>query len=134
MITPNLEELGLFCKGKLAQNDMHARIGAAIKLSRMLNSNVLLKGHEGIITDGRRVKVAKSNSSALATMGTGDVLAGMIGAYAAQNKDMFVAVVAASYLHKRIGDRLHKEEGNHILATDIVDAIPRALRRFDREG
>ena len=60
VITPNLEELRLFCKGKPVQNDLHTRIGAAIKLSKMLDSNVLLKGHEDIITDGKRVKVVKS--------------------------------------------------------------------------
>ena len=128
----NASELNFFYSKKAGPKDLHARIGAAINLSRLLDSNVLLKGHEDIITDGRRVKITNSNSSALATMGTGDVLAGMIGAYTVHNRDVLTAAVAASYLHKVIGDRLHKEKGNHILASDVVEYIPKLLKRFDK--
>ncbi len=133
LVTPNGDELGFFQKERMRTNAINERAKAALELSKMLNANVLLKGHEVVITDGKMVKLVKSRSSALATMGTGDVLSGIIGAYAANNR-MFVAAVAGAYLHSMIGDRLYKAMGNHILASDVVDAIPAALRRFDKSG
>ena len=93
---------------------------------------MLLKGHETVVTDGKRTKIIRAKSSALAVMGTGDVLSGMIGAYAAKNNDLFVAGVAGAYLHAMIGDALYKEKGNHILASDVVDGIPKILKKFDK--
>ena len=133
IITPNKSEFGLFYKEKIDDKDLSARINASIWVSKMLNVNVLLKGHDTIVTDGNRVKVIRARSSALAVMGTGDTLTGIIGAYATRNKDVFVAGVAGAYLHAVIGDRLHKEKGNHILASDVVNSIPRVLKRYDRD-
>lgn len=132
VVTPNMGELALFHKRKIKPNDLSARIDAAVGISKLLDCIVLLKGHDDIITDGKRIKVVKSSSSALAIMGTGDVLAGIIGAYTAQNSDMFIAATAAAYLHATIGDRLHKEKGNRLLAGDVVEYIPKILRKFDR--
>jgi len=133
LVTPNGEELGFFHEKAVRAKATGERREAALRLSRTLNANVLLKGHEVVITDGKTVKLVRSKSSALATMGTGDVLSGIIGAYAANNK-MFIAAVAGARLHSIIGDRLHKEMGDHILASDVVDAIPAVLKRFDRKG
>jgi hydroxyethylthiazole kinase-like uncharacterized protein yjeF len=118
-------------KKRLDEKNLSGRIKAAIAVSRLLNCNILLKGHETVITDGRRTKIVRSRSSSLATMGTGDVLAGIIGAFAANNKNMFTVGVAGAYLHSRIGDLLYKEKGNHILATDVIDYIPKILKKFD---
>lgn len=107
------------------------RIDAASALARRLRCTVLLKGHETIITDGKRVKVVKSESSSLAVMGTGDVLSGIIGGYAAAGAEIFKAGVAGAYLHSRIGDMLNRKMGGHILASDVVAQIPYALRKFD---
>ncbi len=109
------------------------RIRSAVSLARKTGASVLLKGHDTIITDGKRTKVVHSKSSALATMGTGDVLSGMIGGYMAAGAPAFEAAVAAAYLHSKIGDILNREKGNHILASDIVDLLPRILRRFDKD-
>lgn len=132
LITPNKEEFEFFHKGKIKDSDMQARIDAAIKVSHDLNANVLLKGHESIVTDGKRVKIVDSESSALAVMGTGDTLAGIIGGYLTKNRDIFTSAVAGAYLHATIGDILYKEKGNHILASDVVDYIPDLLKRYDR--
>ena len=94
VITPNKEEFEFFYKAKLNDGDINSRIDAAIKVSRQLNANVLFKGHESIVTDGSRVKIIKAKSSALAVMGTGDTLAGIVGGYATKNSDVFVAAVA----------------------------------------
>ena len=124
LMTPNAFEFRLFYRRKLDQKDLKSRTSAAIEVAERLDANVLLKGHETVVTDGKRWKTVAARSSALATMGTGDVLAGMIGGFAAGNKDMFIAAVAGAYLHTQIGDSLYKKKGNHIIATDVIDAIP----------
>ena len=124
LITPNGFEFQIFHGRRLDQKDLASRIKAAMEVAKRLDANVLLKGHETIVTDGVRYKIIRSRSSALATMGTGDVLAGMVGGFAARNEDMLIAAVAGAYLQARIGDSLYKKKGNHIIATDVVDAIP----------
>jgi len=65
-------------------------------------------------------------------MGTGDVLSGIIGAYAAMGAEPFRAAAAGAYLHMRAGELLAMEKGYHILASDIIDQIPRIAKEFDR--
>lgn len=132
ILTPNENEFGLFAKGVPNSTDLVGRTRAAMLVSNRLNANILLKGHETIVTDGKRVRIVKAKRSNLATMGTGDVLSGIIAGFAAKNDDMFVAGVAAAYLHSRIGDELYKSKGNHILASDVIDLMPEILRKFDR--
>jgi NAD(P)H-hydrate epimerase len=128
LITPNMTEFRIFYETELDYDDAKSRIGAAMEVARRLDTNVLLKGHETIITDGKRYKIVRAKTPALATMGTGDVLAGIIGGFAARNDDMFSAAVAGAYAHSLIGDVLYKDKGNHIIATDVVEAIPKALK------
>ncbi len=133
VITPNDSEFRLFYGKVLGKMDLNSRIAASITVSKSLNCNVLLKGHKTIVTDGKRTKVISSRSTALAVMGTGDVLAGIIGGFASKNDDMFIAAVAGAYLHRTIGDALYKNRGTHILASDVVDYIPKVLKRFDKK-
>lgn len=132
IVTPQDREF-MELSGKMpVRSSLPSRINAAKALARRLNSCVLLKGHKTVITDGKEVRVVSSRSSALATMGTGDVLSGIIGGYAATGADVFRSGVAGAYLHARLGDLLHKEKGNHIISSDLVEKIPFLLRRFDR--
>lgn len=133
IITPNEREFNALTWLSPDREDISVMVKASVGASKRFGCNVLLKGHSTVVTDGKRIKIVRAKSSALATMGTGDVLSGMIGAYAAKNKDMFVAGVAGAYLHAIIGDMLHKEKGNHILASDVVDYIPKALRKYDKD-
>lgn len=128
LITPNMFEFRIFYKRKLDDRDIKSRIVAAMDVAKRLGTNVLLKGQATVITDGKRYKIVRARSPALATMGTGDVLAGIIGGFAARNKNMFRAAVAGAYLHALIGDVLYKDKGNHIIATDVMEAIPRILK------
>lgn len=130
-ITPNQREFEILFKKHLDPKNTKARIEAAVTVSKQLNCIVLLKGHDTIVTDGKIVKRIKSKTAALATMGTGDVLAGIIGGFATNNS-MFLSAVAGAYLHATIGDKIYKEKGNHILASDVVDYIPKILKKFDR--
>ncbi len=130
LLTPNDREFHMLSRTGLA--DRETRIGAVKRLADRLGANVLLKGHVTIISDGRRVKLVESRTATLATMGTGDVLSGIIGGYMARNGNAFVSAVAGAYLQARIGDLLYKDKGYHAIATDVLDYIPRILKKYDR--
>jgi ADP-dependent NAD(P)H-hydrate dehydratase / NAD(P)H-hydrate epimerase len=132
LLTPNMKEFELFYSKKLDDKSISQKIKASIEVSKRLNANILLKGHVTVVTDAERVKLITSKSSVLGTMGTGDVLSGMIAGYATNNTYLFADAVAGAYLHSIIGDRLFKEKGSHIVASDVIDYIPSVLKKFDK--
>ena len=118
--------------GYTVTDDLNDRIEKAMQFAGRHNCTLVLKGHYTIVTNGSSIKVNKSSSSALATMGTGDVLAGMIAAYAAMHGNAFESAVAAVTAHSMVGDLLYKNRGNHIIAMDLIDALPSFLKGFDK--
>ncbi len=132
MLTPQQTEFSAL-NGTISDGSREERISKAVEAARRLGSCVLLKGHETVITDGSSVVLNRTRHSSLATMGTGDILSGIIAGYAATGCGMFKAGVAGAYLHGKVGDLLNREKGNHILALDMADAIPRVIKQFDRE-
>ena len=83
------------------------RIEAVRALARELGCVVLLKGPTTLIaTPEGTLRVVRSGTSALATAGTGDVLAGLIAATVARGHDALTASALASHLHGRAGVRL----------------------------
>ncbi|MCW2742367.1 MAG: carbohydrate kinase, YjeF related protein, partial [Blastococcus sp.] len=93
-----------------------------------LDCVVLLKGDATVVADaGGRAYVNGTGTSWLATAGTGDVLAGIIGALLATGLDAAVAAAAGAHLHGRTG-QLAAERGP-LLAGDLVRRLPEAVGR-----
>ena len=98
-------------------------------LAYALRCVVVLKGPDTFVSDGRRVHAMREGTPALAKAGTGDVLAGMIGALLAQGANAFEAAVLGATLHAHAG-RLAAERFTEVCvcAEDVVDAIPAVLK------
>lgn len=76
-------------------------IADARELAAALHCEVLLKGRRTVIVSGGRTTVVDTGSSWAATPGSGDVLAGVLGAWLARDGDMVHPVIIhsrASYL------------------------------------
>jgi NAD(P)H-hydrate epimerase len=102
------------------------RIGHAKRFAQQHNVILLLKGAASVIAspDGRTY-VNTSGNAALARGGSGDVLTGMIGAFAAAGVPAFEAVVLGAYLHGCCADALVKSVSPAgILPTDITEVLP----------
>ena len=101
------------------------RIAAARRLARDTNCVVLLKGAATVVADPRgRVLVITAGDERLATAGTGDVLAGIVGALLAHQVPAFEAAAAAAWVHGRAA-RLGPAVG--FVASDLPELIPRVL-------
>jgi len=82
------------------------RVSAACRLAAWTNAVVLLKGDRTIVaTPAGEVWVNPTGSSALATAGSGDVLAGLLGSLLAAGLAPERAAVAAAYVHGLAGRR-----------------------------
>ncbi|MDD3480838.1 MAG: NAD(P)H-hydrate dehydratase [Patescibacteria group bacterium] len=109
-----------------------------VEVARILTSHlsacIVLKGHDTTITSKKgKVVVDKVGGPELATAGTGDVLAGIIGSFIAQNpKKIFKAAVTAVYLHSLSG-RLAKEVTSErsVMASDVIKYLPKAIKESE---
>jgi len=104
------------------------RIASATQLADTLRATVVLKGAATVIAEpGGRYAINPTGGPALASAGTGDVLAGMIAALLAQGADAATAAGAAAWLHGAAADRHGADVG--LVASDIA---PLAAREWAR--
>ncbi|HEX5097436.1 MAG TPA: NAD(P)H-hydrate dehydratase [Acidimicrobiia bacterium] len=102
------------------------RVGAARDLAAQTQAVVVLKGPGTVIAEpaGRAV-VNPTDTAALATAGTGDVLTGIIGGLLANGADPFAAAVTGAYVHGRAARVAGT--GDDLVAIDLIAALHRTL-------
>jgi NAD(P)H-hydrate epimerase len=130
VLTPHPGEMAylLDTTTEIVQGD---REGAVKDLVARTGAIVVLKGYHTIISDGQRMVVNPTGGPALATGGTGDVLAGVIGSLIAQGMNEFDAAVAGTWLHGQAGDFAGARLGDaSVIASDVIDHLPDAIRAY----
>jgi NAD(P)H-hydrate epimerase len=92
--------------------------------------NVVLKGAFSSVCDQMgRVHFNPTGNPGLATAGSGDVLAGMVGALLAQGLAPFHALQLGVYLHGLAGDEVIREmKISWLQASDIIAFLPKAIQ------
>ena len=106
------------------------RAGAAEALAETTGAVVVLKGAATLIAEpsGGRCVVNPTGGPLLASGGTGDVLAGMVGGLLAQGLPPLEAGVVGVWVHGAAADRLAEERGSAgTLAGEVADAVPGIL-------
>ena len=122
ILTPHEGEFGsLFGKIRASKLDA-AREGASRS-----GATILLKGPDTVVAspDGR-ASINATTSPWLATAGSGDVLAGMIGGLLAQGMPAFEAASAAAWLHGAAALAF----GPGLIAEDLPEMLPEVLREL----
>lgn len=127
IITPHPKELARLLNmdvATLQTQRMHfARLAA-----KQLNTIVVLKGKNTVITDGNDVFINPTGNSALAKAGTGDVLTGMISGFCAQGVSPINAACLGVYLHGLAGNIAAEDLSQYgMLASDLLSYIPKAI-------
>ena len=94
----------------------------------------LLKGHKTVVSDGNKVYINTTGNAGMATAGSGDVLTGIISAFACiENKDLLLKVSTAVYVHGLAGDFAAKEKTQvSLTASDIIGNIFKAIKKITK--
>ena len=132
VLTPHPVEFSRLVAGEPPADDDDARAAVARDAARRWGQVVVLKGANTVIagTDGEILRSAVS-SPALATPGSGDVLAGVIGAFLAGRLSPLVAAACGVAAHAASGQLAEERIGRSgTLAGDLAGLLPEAMERL----
>ena len=137
IVTPHAGEFAKMNIGGKVENvkvppedSVEERMDFVKEFSQLNNVVTLMKGPTDIISDGTRIKINRTGNAGMTVGGTGDVLAGLVGAFFAQAADPFKAATAAAFLNGAAGDIAFEDKGYGLLATDVIENIPKATEDF----
>lgn len=116
--------------GRPIPREAAGREEAAQQLAERAGAICVLKGRGTVVSDGTDCWTCQSGNPGLATAGSGDVLTGLLGAFACAIGDdyaAFEAARAAVEVHARAGDLAAAELGQRGLAArDLIRYLPAA--------
>ena len=124
VLTPHAGEFTRIFPGNPA-NTGEDKLSRTLAAAARFHATIVHKGYDTVIAgaDGRAI-INANGSPYLATAGTGDVLAGLIGGLRAQQMPAYEAAAAGVWLH---ADAAHRA-GPGLIADDLPDFIPLAIR------
>ncbi|MDO4550452.1 MAG: NAD(P)H-hydrate dehydratase [Planctomycetia bacterium] len=133
IITPHPGEFSRL--SGVSAKDLEAQRAAAVEWARKHQCVVVLKGTGTFVTDGVLSWRNTTGNPGMATGGSGDVLTGMMAAFAAQLLSQGVSGMdvarLAVYLHGKAGDLAVKETGEvSLIAGDILRFLPQAVKNI----
>ncbi len=124
ILTPHLKEMSRLTKLDVTtiNYDMES---TATTFAKAHNCTVVLKNHTSIVASpNKNTYYINSGNEALATAGSGDVLAGIIGSLLGQGLDVEKAASLGAFWHGKAGSLASLKTGiNGLLASDIIDFI-----------
>lgn len=130
VLTPHPLEFSRI-SGIAAQEVNQNRETYAKRLAAECGAVVLLKGHGTVITDGELIYVNTTGSSALAKAGSGDALAGLLGALLATGVKPLEAAAASAYIHGKAGDNLSEIYSEYgVTPSDLPKEMAKVLKRL----
>jgi ADP-dependent NAD(P)H-hydrate dehydratase / NAD(P)H-hydrate epimerase len=136
VITPHPGEMARLQKGTPVTGGGIDRLDTSRRAAHDWNLTLVLKGAHSLIAEpAGSLSIAAPANPALATAGTGDVLAGTIGGLLAQGLAPYAAARAGVYLHSRAGLRVAQSLGDSgLLASDLLPELPRAQAAVKVDG
>ena len=128
VLTPHPGEMARLI-GRPKEEIKEARKDIALTFANEYNTVLVLKGQGTVVANPKGdFYVNDTGNPGMATGGTGDVLAGVIGGFIAQGMEPFEAAVLAVYFHGLAGDEAAKDKGFlSLTATDLLLKLPKVL-------
>lgn len=129
VLTPHPGEMAKLT-GLTVQKIQSDRINIAKSFAKKWGKAVVLKGANTVIASPLGgVAISPFANPALATAGTGDVLAGIIAGMMAQGLNSFEAASVGVYIHGMAGEILKEKFGTSGgLASDLLPLLPKVLK------
>jgi NAD(P)H-hydrate epimerase len=108
-------------------------------IAKKYGITIILKGYYNIICDGgntrrgqKHIAVIKRTTPAMTVGGCGDVLSGVVAGLFTKVSDAFSASIMGVYLTGIAGDLAYQKVGLHMVATDLIEQLPNAMKPFDK--
>src|SRR5258708_3204010 len=133
VLTPHQREFEKLFNFKFQISNFKSIMDKTEQMGREHNCIILLKGETDVVcSPGECVTIAGGNAG-MTKGGTGDVLAGLVAALACNN-DLLLSAKAGSYINKKAGEKLFEEVGYYFNASDLVQEIPKVMKKvLDRK-
>lgn len=121
ILTPHIGEAKLIYSFYASKQDF-SQEKLAIELASLSGATIMLKGPKTYVCNNKQIYVMKNGTPALAKAGSGDVLAGILGAILCQNKrSTFDSCVLACNLHAQAAKLMSKEIGEpFVIPEDLL--------------
>jgi NAD(P)H-hydrate epimerase len=135
IVTPHPGEMARLVGDTVARVQAD-RVGTARRFAAAERVVVVLKGARTVIADPTgRVAICPAGNPGLASGGTGDVLAGLVGGMLAQGLAPFEAAAYAVFVHGRAADRIAAARGEvGLLARDVLAEVPATIAELQRNA
>jgi len=132
VMTPHAGEILRLFKGILLDTEVSQKLEYSRAAASRSSTVVVFKGPDTVIAaPSGRAAINANAPPWLATAGSGDVLAGMIGGLLAQRMPAFEAAAAGVWLHGEAG----RAFGPGLISEDLPEALPGVIRRiYDLEN
>ncbi|HII61679.1 bifunctional ADP-dependent NAD(P)H-hydrate dehydratase/NAD(P)H-hydrate epimerase [Pyrococcus horikoshii] len=129
VLTPHAGEFKLLF-GEKVPEDLVEKGKVVMRRAKEIGATILLKGKYDVISDGKVWLYNKTGNRGMTTGGTGDVLAGTVGAFLALGNKALKAAAAGAFLVGFAGDLVMEEKGEAFTARDVAEKIPIALKKI----
>jgi len=129
IITPHQQEFEQVFGEKIINLDFDKKIELVKKYAKKYQVVILLKAIKDIVSDGEKIYVIEGGNQGLTKGGSGDVLAGLTVSFYAKNGALESAVFA-SILLKLTADELFLEKGYWYNIKDVIETIPKVLKKI----
>jgi NAD(P)H-hydrate epimerase len=129
VVTPHVGEFKKLTGITLSQ-ELSERMTLVKEWAQKLGITFFLKGYIDVLSNGSDIKQNKIHNEAMTVGGTGDVLAGIIGALLSKGVKPYEAVRIAAFLNGEAGNEAFQKKSYGLLATDIIEEIPNILKKY----
>jgi NAD(P)H-hydrate epimerase len=129
VITPHQLEFERVFGVDVRDMEFERKVETVRQFAERYSCVILLKAITDIASDGNDVYVIEGGNQGLTKGGSGDVLSGLIAAFATKT-DPLVSAVAGSFLLKKAADELSETSGYWYNMDNLINRIPETLKRM----
>lgn len=132
ILTPHIGEFSKL-SGLTAEEIINNRFETVSEFAVKYNVNIVLKSETTICcTSKGEIYINSSGNETLATVGSGDVLSGILVSMLAQTGNVKSSMISGVYLHGMLADIYYERSGNKQTAAqrDLIKLLPEAVTRI----
>lgn len=129
LITPNSNEFKILF-GEDPSKDTEKRIKQVYEKASEFRTNILLKGHVDVISNGEKTFINKINSVYMTKGGTGDSLTGICASLIAQGNEIIESAATAAFINGYSGRTVGKKERESFSVMHLVESIGSTINKW----